>query len=119
MKKQLTHILKGATSLLAVLVVLLYFQTNLFFKHTHYLADGTRIEHAHPLSSGANAPHHHSDAQYQILSQLSNCHSDIVIEQAPILATESIIEQYFELQETKLVLLSKHHYGLRAPPASL
>jgi len=119
MIKHLTHILKGATSLMAILVLMLYFQSNLTFKHAHYLSDGSVIEHAHPVSSGTNTPHQHSDAQYQILSQLSNVSSEIASEQAHILSPEFCIEQNFEVTETKLVLHSKLHYGLRAPPAFL
>lgn len=77
MIKHLTHILKGATSLMAVLMLMLFFQSNLSFKHSHYLSDGTVIEHAHPFSDNNGMQHKHKDSEISFLSLL-NPHTDLV-----------------------------------------
>lgn len=77
MIKHLTHILKGATSLLAVLMLLLNFQSNLYFKHIHQLSDGSVIEHTHPFSDDNGGQHKHSKSEISFLSLL-NPHTDLV-----------------------------------------
>lgn len=70
MINHLTSILKGAGSLLAVLVLMLFFQSNLSFKHTHYLADGSIIAHAHPFSDSNGNQHKHHKSEITFLSLL-------------------------------------------------
>ncbi|NPD46958.1 MULTISPECIES: hypothetical protein [unclassified Lentimicrobium] len=70
MIKHLTSILKGVGSLLAVLVLMLFFQSSLTFKHSHYLSDGSIITHAHPFSDSNGTQHTHHKSEITFLSLL-------------------------------------------------
>lgn len=117
MTKHLTHILKGATSLMAVLVLLLYFQSNLSYKHAHYLSDGTVIEHAHPFSDNNGKQHKHSKSEFSFLNLL-NPHSDLIqnFPNLDIKSTDQIIVS-FVLREERIQLMTLPLNPLRGPPS--
>ncbi len=116
MKKQLTHIVKGATSLMVGLVLMMFFQSNLSFKHAHYLSDGTTVEHAHPFSDNNGNQHKHNKSEISFLSLL-NPNSDLFQDfpNLNIKANEIFVESCTEIEEP-IQLMEFPLNLLRGPP---
>jgi len=55
-----------------IISLLLFIQVQLGYRHSHYLEDGSKIEHAHPYQGATDSGHQHSKDQILILAQLSN-----------------------------------------------
>ena len=102
LKKQLIHILQGTASIMAILMLMLVFQSNHFFKHVHYLSDGTTVEHAHPFSDDNGDQHKHNKNEIAFLSLLTpdtdlvqdfpslNIQSSEIFLESSVLADDSI-----------------------------
>ncbi|OYT17043.1 MAG: hypothetical protein B7C24_04585, partial [Bacteroidetes bacterium 4572_77] len=55
--------------------VLFYFQINISYKHSHILADGSKIEHSHPYNTQNDKNHSHSKKEMNFLSFFSKIDS--------------------------------------------
>lgn len=110
------------TALLVIPAIFLLFHNRVSNWHYHVLHNGMVVEHAHPFkhASKSGTPfqsHQHSEAEFLILSELSNVLTMLVV---ALVIAGMMLETI--ARHTRLpapVFVSKHHYTsrqLRAPP---
>ncbi|MCK5775234.1 MAG: hypothetical protein KAH25_03615 [Bacteroidales bacterium] len=116
MKGKNGHIIIKSVALILASIFILLVANNVFFMHTHTLADGTLVQHAHPNNDSKGEKHSHTDAQYVFFQHLKILN---LIAIWPLMAFYLVQLAVFVIH---ILLIEKHsqyqYFTGRAPPTN-
>ena len=114
MKGKNGHIIIKSVALILASIFIMLVANNVFFMHSHTLADGTIVQHAHPNSDSRGEKHSHTEAQYVFFHHLNTLSLLVFL---PFIAFYSVQLAVFI---SKIFLIEKSSYFQyltgRAPP---